>query len=111
MSDVSAVPVVTSLDPMVEFAKEGIVSKTFLETPETKMVLFCMAKGQSLSEHTASMPAAIHVLRGKAVVRLGEKEYDAAAGTWIHMPANLAHAVNAQEDFVFLLTLFKHGKK
>jgi len=101
---------VTNLETMIEFAKDGIVSKTFLDTKDLKMVLFCMAKGQSLSEHTASMPASIHVLKGKAIITLGEKKYEASPGMWIYMPAELKHAISALEDFVFLLTLHKSIK-
>jgi quercetin dioxygenase-like cupin family protein len=102
-------PVVKELDKMVQFASEGIVSKTFLERPECKEVLFCMAKGQSLSEHTSSMPATIHVLKGRAVITLGEERHDAAPGTWVHMPKEQRHAVDATEDLVFLLTLFRRS--
>lgn len=102
---------VTNLETMIEFAKEGIVSKTFLDRPDLKMILFCMAKGQSLSEHTASMPASIHVIRGKAMIILEEKKYEAVPNTWIYMPAELKHAIDALEDFVFLLTLHKSIKK
>ncbi len=98
-----------NLQSLVEFAKEGIVSKTFLERPEVKMVLFCMSKGQMLSEHTSSMPAAIHTLKGSSKIQLGEKENSCPPGTWIYMPANTVHAVSAEEDLVFLLTLFKRG--
>jgi quercetin dioxygenase-like cupin family protein len=100
-------PVVKDLDSMIEFAKDGIVSKTFLERQEFKMVLFCMTKGQALSEHTASMPAAIHVLRGKAVIHLDETAHDCKPGSWIYMPKEQKHAVDATEDLVFLLTLFR----
>lgn len=99
--------VVKDLNSLIEFAKDGIVSKTFLERPGAKMVLFCMSKGQALSEHTASMPAAIHVLRGKAVVHLDQEEHECSPGTWIYMPTEQKHAVDATEDLVFLLTLFK----
>jgi quercetin dioxygenase-like cupin family protein len=102
-------PVVRELDSMVEFATGGIVSKTFLERPGAKMVLFSMAKGQSLSEHTSSMPAAIHVLKGQGIVTLGSERHDAGAGTWIYMPKEQLHAVDAVEDLVFLLTLFRKG--
>ncbi len=102
-------PVVKDLDKMVQFASEGIVSKTFLERPECKMVLFCMVKGQSLSEHTSSMPASIHVLKGRAVITLGDERHDAAPGTWVHMPKEQRHAVDATEDLVFLLTLFRRA--
>ena len=105
--DTAEGPVVKDLETMVEFASDGIVSKTFLERPRVKMVMFSMANGQSLSEHTSSMPAAIHVLKGKGVVTLGTERHDAGPGTWIYMPAEQLHAVDAVEDLVFLLTLFR----
>lgn len=100
-------PAVRDLSKLAEFAEGGIVSKTFLERPDAKMVLFCMARGQSLSEHTSGMPAAIHVLQGKAVVSLDEQKYEGGPGLWIYMPKEQRHAVDAVEDLVFLLTLFR----
>lgn len=100
-------PVAVDLEAAVEFAADGIVSKTLLEQPGCKVILFCMATGQSLSEHTASCPAAIHVLKGKGVVRLGRKSHQARPGSWYYMPKGLLHALRADEDFVFLLTLFR----
>jgi quercetin dioxygenase-like cupin family protein len=100
-------PAVKDLSKLVEFAEGGIVSKTFLERPDVKMVLFCMPEGQSLSEHTSGMPAAIHVLQGKAVVHLGDEKHEGGPGLWIYMPKEQRHAVDAVEDLVFLLTLFR----
>jgi len=102
---------VVNLDSMIEFASKGIVSKTFLDTPDANVGLFCMEKGQSLSEHTSTMPAAVHVLKGKAKIRLGKEDHECGPGTWIYMPPKLNHALLAMEDFVFLLTLFPRGKK
>lgn len=102
---------VVNLDSMVEFASKGIVSKTFLDTHEANVGVFCMEKGQSLSEHASVMPAIIHVLKGKAKIKLGDEEAEYGPGSWIYMPPNLNHALAAKEDFVFLLTLFKHDKK
>lgn len=96
-----------NLDAMVEFAKDGIVSKTIVDESRTKVVLFSFAPGQSLSEHTASVPASIHVLQGRASILLGEERYEAGPGSYVFMPANLRHAVDAHENMVFLLTLHK----
>lgn len=96
-----------NLNEMVEFAKEGIVSKSFADMRHAKFVLFSMAAGQYLSEHTASMPATIHVLRGKGQVKLGRRWRTVEPGTWIHMRKGLVHAVKAQEALVFLVTLFR----
>ena len=49
--------IVKDLNSMIEFAQGGIVSKVFLNRPEANVTLFCMAKGQELSEHTSTRPA------------------------------------------------------
>jgi len=96
-----------NLENMIEFARDGIVSKTVLKASDKEVSLFCMSTGQLLSSYTSSYPAIIHVLRGKGEVTLAKKKYGATANAWFYMPANLPHAIQATEDFVFLLTLFK----
>ncbi|MFQ5762846.1 MAG: cupin domain-containing protein [Candidatus Bathyarchaeia archaeon] len=98
------------LDTLVEFAQDGIVSKTLVNKPHGKIVLFCMASGQTLSEHTASVPATIHILHGKGEIKLGGQQYPAKPNAVFHMPAKLRHAVRSDENLVFLLTMF-HVRK
>lgn len=98
---------VANINELIEFAKQGTVSKTIVDNDNTKIVLFAMSEGQSLSEHTASVPATIQVLDGTATVLLGGESYDASPGTLIYMPAKLPHAIDANEDLVFLLTLIR----
>ncbi|MBM4388415.1 MAG: cupin domain-containing protein [Deltaproteobacteria bacterium] len=103
-------PVIRELSAMTEFAKEGIVSKTVVSEDYGKVVFFCMAKGQTLSEHTASRPASVHIIEGKGKFMLGNDWFDVTRDTWILMPPHTKHAVTAEEDMVFLLTLFTGGK-
>ena len=98
-------PIVADLQGSIQFAERGIVSKTLHESPAQKLVLFCFEPGQALSEHTAPFEAVIHVLQGKADVKLGGKVYEAAPGALYVMPAGLSHSITAKERFVFLLTM------
>ncbi|MCL5941934.1 MAG: cupin domain-containing protein [Actinobacteria bacterium] len=100
-------PWVGDLAGLVEFATDGIVSKTIVDEPRVKVVLFAFSAGQTLSEHTAGTPASIHILQGRASVLLGEDRHDAGPGTYIYMPAHLKHAVDALDDMVFLLHLHR----
>jgi len=97
------------LESIVEFAKNGIVSKTLVKTGSTEVSLFCMSPGQSISTHKSSFPATIHVLRGNGHVTLATKIHQAKANAWFYMPAQLPHAIEATENLVFLLTLFKQS--
>ena len=99
--------VYANIEGMIEFAQDGIVSKTVLKAPDKEVSLFCMSTGQMLSSHTSSYPAIIHVLRGKGEITLAKKKYEASTNTWFYMPANLPHALLSTDNLVFLLTLFK----
>jgi nitric oxide dioxygenase len=98
------------LESMIEFPREGIVSKTVLKKASIDVTLFCMSNGQMISSHTSSYPAIIHVLQGKGEVTLAGKKCEAKQNAWFHMPAGLPHAIKAQQNLVFLLTLFKQTK-
>jgi quercetin dioxygenase-like cupin family protein len=95
------------LESMIEFPRDGIVSKTVFKTTGKDITLFCMATGQLMSSHTSSYPAIIHVLNGKGEVTLAKKKHEAKPNAWFYMPADLSHAIKATENLVFLLTLFK----
>jgi len=99
-----------NLADMIEFAKDGIVSKVVAEVEGNEISLFCMASGQQLSTHSASFPAVIQVLQGKSEITLGREVYEAKPNAWFSMPKNLPHAVKATKNLVFLLILFKGQK-
>src|SRR3972149_2622174 len=99
--------VYANIEGMIDFAQDGIVSKTVLKAPDKEVSLFCMSTGQMLSSHTSSYPAIIHVLRGKGEITLAKKKYEASTSAWFYMPANLPHALLSTDNLVFLLTLFK----
>jgi nitric oxide dioxygenase len=107
MPSVSGKGKYADLEAMIEFAKDGIVSKTLVKIPAREVSLFCMSKGQSMSTHKSSFPAVIHVLQGNGEVTLADKTYQAKPNDWFYMPAQLPHAIEATNNLVFLLTLFK----
>jgi len=111
LKDATTQGVYVDLEEMIEFARDGIVSKTILKAMDKEVSLFCMSAGQMLSSHTSSFPAIIHVLQGKGEVTLANKKYEAKPNAWFYMPANLPHAIQATENLVFLLTLFKRTKQ
>lgn len=90
---------------MPQVPSDAIVSRTVYDGPDAKVVLFGFAAGQSLSEHTASRPALLHLLSGRADVVLGAETVDAGPGFWARMEARLPHSVLAREPTVLLLVL------
>lgn len=84
---------------------DSIVSKMIYNDSALKAILFTFDAGQELSEHTASVPAVIHIVQGEASVTLGGDPHTLAAGAWVHMPAQLKHSVRAKTPLVMLLTM------
>jgi quercetin dioxygenase-like cupin family protein len=94
-------------DQLPGVSPDTIISRTLYSDERVKAVLFGFAAGQELSEHTASTPAVIHILRGEAKLTLGSDSMEAREGTWAHMPAQLSHSVLAKTPVVMLLLLLK----
>jgi len=86
---------------------ESIVSRTIHNDNNLKVTLFGFAENQELSEHTASQPAVIYILKGKVDISLGGNEYIGNSGTWIHMPPNLPHSIHARSETLMVLYLIK----
>lgn len=100
-------PVVVDLTAAAEHATDAIVSRPLVENERHKVVLFSFAAGQELSEHTASVPAVIQILSGTARVHLGGEVHHAGPGTFVYMPAELRHAIQADSEMTMLLTMFR----
>ena len=98
---------ILSLAKETQFAPNGIVSRTLLRTPTSRVVLFGFAVGQELSEHTSTQHALIQILSGQCEFSLAGKPHPLKAGDVLYMPPNLPHAAKATEQFSMLLTLFK----
>lgn len=86
---------------------DGILSRTLYNDEQVKAVLFGFGAGQELSEHTATMPAVLQFLSGEASLTLGDETLEAKAGTFVHMPAGLRHAIRSRTPTVLLLLLLK----
>lgn len=97
----------TDLAQEVEPPEDGILTRTLFENDGVKVVVFGFAQGEELSEHTASMPAILHFIKGEADLTLGDEASSAGPGTWIHMAAKLPHSVRAKTPVVMLLLLLK----
>jgi quercetin dioxygenase-like cupin family protein len=84
---------------------ESIVSRTIFRKDGFKAIVFAFAPGQELSEHTASVPAIVHILEGEGELTLGSDHYEVKAGAWARMPARLPHSVLAQTPMKMLLIM------
>ncbi len=90
-----------------EIPSDSIISHTLYNDNHLKAILFRFASGQELSEHTSSMPAIIHIVKGEARLKLGDDLKEVNSGTWVHMTPGLPHSIYAKTAVIMLLILVK----
>lgn len=94
------------LSHVIQKAEAGIVSRTLLQCPELRVVLFAFAEGQELTLHTNRRRALVQVHEGSGDFLYNGQWQRLAAGTVLHLPPNHPHAVKAGAGpFSMLLTL------
>ncbi|MDD3775524.1 MAG: cupin domain-containing protein [Sulfurovaceae bacterium] len=79
-----------------------------LETPNSKEVRICMAKGNIMKEHTAPGAITIMVLRGTVNIGYEDKNITLQDGEMIYFDAKVPHSLEAKEESIIRLTLSKN---
>ncbi len=95
------------MDEQVEYAAGSIVSRTIIDSRAGSVTLFAFDAGQNLSEHTAPFDALVQVLDGRLELTIGGKTVSAEQGTSVLMPADVPHALRAEEQSKMLLVMIK----
>jgi len=91
----------------VGYADDAVISKTLLDKPTGTLTLFSFDAGQGLSEHTSPYDATVQILEGKAAITIDGKTQEVSAGNLVIMPANVPHALKAEERFKMLLIMIR----
>lgn len=98
---------VYTLKDMVAYSEGSTVSKILTRNEKGNLTLFAFDKGQNLSEHSAPYDAVVQILEGTGTIIINKKEHIVKEGQLIIMPANIPHAVDANEKFKMLLIMIK----
>ena len=81
----------------------GIHSQTISKADGVELVLFAMAAGEQLSEHTSARPAIVHVLSGEGELVVAGDAHPLKPGAWLRMAPRTAHAITASRPLAFAL--------
>lgn len=92
---------------LIEYPKEGILSKEILKNDKIDVTLFCMALGTEIDEHTSTKQGFVYVVDGKGLFNLEGEEIEMIPGVFIPMRENAVHSLKAEENASFVLVLNK----
>ena len=94
-----------NINELIEYPKEGVLSKELIKTKKVNISLFCMAKGTDISEHTSTKEGFIYVLEGDGIFNLEGKDIIMTKGAIIFMKENAVHSLRANKNTSFILSL------
>ncbi|MBD1807433.1 cupin domain-containing protein [Microcoleus sp. FACHB-SPT15] len=96
---------VIQLKDKIEYAETGVLSKVLLKVPYCQYTLFCLAAGTDIAEHTSTRNAVVQVIEGQGTLTLEGQDINLEPGVFVFMPANAPHALKAEANLAFILTL------
>ncbi len=92
---------------LLGYAAHGIASRVLAKKGTSNVTLFAFEAEQGLTEHTSPFDALVVVLEGTLTLTIGGTRVKAPAGTITRMPANVPHAVDADERTRMLLVMLR----
>ena len=96
-----------NIKKLIEYPREGILSKEVLMDEKVDVTLFCMAAGTEIGHHTSTKSGFVHVVDGKGSFNLEGDDIEMIPGVFIPMKENAVHSLRAGENTSFLLVLNK----
>src|SRR5512134_159677 len=99
---------ILNLIELVNYQDGSVVSRQITKADAGNVTLFAFDQDQELSEHTAPFDALVHILDGRAEIRISGKPFDLQTGEAIIMPADEPHALKALTPFKMLLTMIRN---
>jgi quercetin dioxygenase-like cupin family protein len=102
-----AAPLTGTMADLVAYQAGSVVSRVILKKGTGNVTVFAFEQDQGLSEHTTPFDALVHILHGRAEITVGGTSYDLRAGEMILMPADVPHALKANERFKMALTMIR----
>ncbi len=96
-----------NLKSLTEYQDGAIVSKEIFKKETGNVTLFAFDQDQGLSEHTAPFDAMVCILDGTAEIIITGQSHQVKEGEMIIMPADVPHALKANERFKMMLVMIR----
>jgi quercetin dioxygenase-like cupin family protein len=95
------------LADLLQLQPHGIVSRVIARSGGGNVTLFAIDEGEGLSEHTTPYDALAIVLEGRLRIQIADAVVTASAGQVVKMPANVPHALQAEQPSRMMLVMLK----
>jgi quercetin dioxygenase-like cupin family protein len=80
-------------------------SKVLLDSPQARLVLFCLEAGQEVPAHGSDSLVIFYTVQGAGIAMLGEEEAELRPGVVVQCPPKVQHGLKAKDSLVVLATI------
>ena len=95
------------VEGLLEYQDGAIVSRTLVDREAVTLTVFAVDEGQTISEHTAPHEALVQIIDGVATISIEDETYEVRENEGLVFPAEVPHALAAEERFKMLLTMIR----
>lgn len=92
---------------VVRYQGGAVVSQALVKQEGGTVTVFAFDAGEGLSEHTAPFDALLLALDGRATVTVAGTAHSMHTGQIVRLPADIPHAIHADEPFKMLLIMMR----
>ncbi len=98
---------VLKIGDSVDYEGNGVSSLALVQRSSFTLTIMAFSKGSKIASHSSTGDALVQILEGTAKIDLDGETFTVNAGESILMPAEVPHALHAEEQFKMLLTVAK----
>lgn len=89
----------------LEAQNQWVASKTLVKTEDLRIVLTVLRRGAKMPEHHADARTSLQILSGAVLLEIEENMREMTTGLLISLDPSRAHAIEALEPSVLLMTM------
>jgi quercetin dioxygenase-like cupin family protein len=93
------------VNEVVSFDPVRPTPKALIDTPQARVLLFCLETGQEVPAHGSDSEVLFYTVQGTGLATVGEEEIALRPGVMVRCPAKLPHGLKGHESLVVLATI------
>lgn len=90
------------VNEMIKFDPARPVPRTLIDTPQVRILLFCLEAGQELPAHGADSEVAFYTLQGRGVAIVGDQETALRPGVLVRCPPQVPHGLRGEDSLAVM---------
>jgi quercetin dioxygenase-like cupin family protein len=103
--------VVSGLTEQLPVTASATTSRSLVDNDRVRVVAFAFDTGEQLTEHTATMPVVVQLVRGRLRFEVAGETHNLTEGDCVYLAANEPHSLEALEPTLMSLIMVRDSRQ